>query len=260
MNEDAQSTPTKDRTRLYPAEAVVLRRRDIGEADRILTIFTDRVGKARVVAKGVRRTKSHLAGHLEPFCRTSLLLASGRNLDIITQASLIAPFRNLHQSEQLIAYAGYVADLLDLFSVEGQENRGAYELLLETLVDLDAGEDPFVTSIIFEFRLLALMGFKPELYKCVSCGRELNPETNGFIPSGGVVCPNCRVKQPLTDEISLNALKFLRLIDRGELGTVHRLRLTGDLRAEVDRTVRGYSQFVLEREPRSLAVLRTIVD
>lgn len=260
MSEDALSSPANDRTRLYTAEAVVLRRRDLGEADRILTIFTDRIGKARVVAKGIRRTKSHLAGHLEPYCRTSLLLAKGRNLDIITQASLIAPYRNLHQKEQLIAYAGYIADLLDLFSVEGQENRRAYELLLETLAELDVGEDPFVTSIIYEFRLLALMGFKPELYKCINCGRDLNPETNGFSPSGGVLCPDCRGNLPLTDEISLNALKLLRLIDRGELDVVRRLRLTNELRSEIDRTIRGYVRFTLEREPRSLAVLRTIVD
>ncbi len=260
VSDDSLPGPTKDRARLYPAEGVVLRRRDLGEADRILIIFTDRVGKVSVVAKGVRRTKSRLAGHLEPFCRSSLLIAKGRNLDIVTQASLIDPFRNLHENEALIAYASYFGDLVDLFSVEGQENHYAYELLIETLSQLNDGLDPFVTSVVFEFRLLALMGFLPELYKCIDCGKELRPETNGFSLSGGVVCPDCRGNQPLTETISLNALKFLRLIERGETGTVRRLRLASDLKGEIDRTVRGYVGFVLEREPRSLTVLRTIVD
>ncbi len=238
----------------------MLRRRDLGEADRILIIFTDRVGKLSVVAKGVRRTKSRLAGHLEPFCRSSLLIAKGRNLDIVTQASLIEPFRNIHQNENLIAYAGYFADLLDLFSVEGQENHRAYELLLGTLDRLNTGTDPFVASLIFEFRLLALMGFKPELYKCIECGRQLMPEINGFSLAGGVLCPDCRSNQPLTETISINALKFLRLVDQGDVEKVLHLRLSTELHAELDRTMRGYVSFVLEREPRSLTVLRTIVD
>ncbi len=259
-SDESLHMPTKERTRLYPAEGVVLRRRDLGEADRILVVFTDRVGKVSVVAKGVRRTKSRLAGHLEPYCRSSLLIAKGRNLDIVTQASLIEPFRKIHESEALIAYASYFADLLDLFIVEGQENHRAYELFIETLSELNDGIEPFVTSVVFEFRLLALMGFLPELYKCVDCGKDLRPEVNGFSLSGGVICPECRGNQPLTETISLNALKFLRLIERGEVVTARRLRLSPELRAEIDRTVRGYVGFVLEREPRSLTVLRTIVD
>jgi DNA repair protein RecO (recombination protein O) len=260
VSDETLQLPTNERSRLYSVEGVVLRRRDLGEADRILTVFTDRVGKVSVVAKGVRRTKSRLAGHLEPFCRSSLLIAKGRNLDIVTQASLIEPYRNLHQNETLIAYAGYFADLLDLFSVEGQENHRVYELYIDTLDHLDQGVDPFVTSVIFEFRLLDLMGFKPELHKCIDCGRDLEPETNGFSLSGGVLCPECRSNQPLTETISLNALKFLRLIERGNLETARRLRLSTELSSEIDRTIRGYVGFVLEREPRSLTVLRTLVD
>src|SRR6266436_5729191 len=73
-------------SRVYTTEAIVLRRTDFGEADRILTLFTPTYGKVRAVAKGVRRTTSRLAGHLEPFTRTQLLLATGRDLDIVTQA------------------------------------------------------------------------------------------------------------------------------------------------------------------------------
>lgn len=260
VSENPVQSAAKERSRLYRAEGIVLRRRDLGEADRILIVFTDRVGKLSVIGKGIRRTKSRLAGHLEPFCRTSLLIAKGRNLDIVTQASLIEPFRNLHQHEICIAYAGYFADLLDLFSVEGQENHRAYDLLVESLGQLDRGLDPFVTSIIFEFSLLTLMGFKPELQQCIECGRNLQPETNGFSLSGGVLCPDCRSNQPLTETISLNALKYLRLIERGNHETVRRLRLSPDIRGEIDRTIRGYVGFVLEREPRSLSVLRTLVD
>jgi DNA repair protein RecO (recombination protein O) len=260
MSEQPVENAPNERNRLYRVEGIVLRRRDLGEADRILTVFTDRAGKISVVGKGTRRTQSRLAGHLEPFCRTSLLIARGRNLDIVTQASLIEPFRNLRASEPLIAYAGYFADLLDQFTVEGQENHRAYDLFIESLDGLDSGFDPFVVSCYFELSLLSLMGFKPELFKCIECGREIQAEENGFSLSGGVLCPSCQSSQPRTEMISVNALKYLRLLERGDLGTALRLRLSIELRQEIDRDLRGYVSFVLEREPRSLSVLRTLVD
>ncbi len=260
MSDQASTNPKNDRNRLYRVEAVVLRRRDLGEADRILTVFTDRLGKINVVAKGTRRTQSRLAGHLEPLCRTSLLIAKGRNLDIVTQASLIEPFKYLRVTEELIAYAGYFADLVDQFSAEGQENHRTYELFIESLAELDQGLDPFVVSTYFEFALLALMGFQPEIYKCIGCGRDLAPEVNGFSLAGGVLCPDCRAAEPRAEDISVNALKYLRLLERGNFSTALRVRLSPELHREIDHLLRGYVSFVLEREPRSLAVLRTLID
>ncbi|MGH2469188.1 MAG: DNA repair protein RecO, partial [Chloroflexota bacterium] len=74
---------------LYATEAVVLERRDFGEADRLLTLYTPVRGKVRAIAKGSRRTTSRLAGHVELFTHTRVLLASGRNLDIVTQCELL---------------------------------------------------------------------------------------------------------------------------------------------------------------------------
>lgn len=260
VNEQARGDVKNDRNRLYRVEGVVLRRRDLGEADRILTVFTDRLGKISVVAKGTRRTQSRLAGHLEPFSRTSLLIAKGRNLDIVTQASLIEPFKHLRANEALIAYAGYFADLVDQFTVEGQESHRAYDLFIESLAELDQDLDPFVISTYFELAMLALMGFQPEIYKCIGCGRDLTPEINGFSLAGGVLCPDCRAVEPRAEDISVNALKYFRLLERGNLRTALRLRLAPELRREIDHLLRGYVGFVLEREPRSLAVLRTLID
>src|SRR5215472_14024187 len=85
----------RGRERTYRTEAIVLRRKDIGEADRILTLFTPQLGKVRAVAKGIRKPRSRKAGHLELFTCTRLLLAVGRDLDIITQAEGLEPYRPL---------------------------------------------------------------------------------------------------------------------------------------------------------------------
>src|ERR687885_415233 len=91
------------RSHVYRTEAIILRRSDFGEADRILTLYTPRYGKRRAIAKGVRKTTSRLAGHVELFTRVQLRLAEGRNLDIVTQAQIIAPYRALREDLERIS-------------------------------------------------------------------------------------------------------------------------------------------------------------
>lgn len=258
MNKPGSQSGSRERARLYRTEAVVLRRRDFGEADRLLTIYTPEHGKLRVIAKGVRRTKSRMAGHLEPFSLASLLIAQGRNLDIVTQAATIDPMRRLRSEEVRIAYAGYFADLLDALTPDGAENPRSFELLLLILRRLEAGADTFVTARFFELTLLNVLGFRPELQQCVTCGRILEPVVNGFIAEGGTLCRSCHDADPQSLAISVNALKVLRLFSRGDLAVADELWLGVDLRAEVERLLAIYLRNLLDRDLPSLAVLKTI--
>src|SRR5579859_8162739 len=119
--------------RVYSTEAIVLRRTDFGEADRILTLFSPTYGKLRAIAKGSRRTTSRLAGHLEPFTRTQLLLATGRELDIVTQAE------GRERLDHLRADAWYVAELVDRFLEDADPHPRLYARFVHTLRLLDDG-------------------------------------------------------------------------------------------------------------------------
>ena len=121
------------RERLYRAEAIVLRRMNLGEADRLLTLYTPEWGKIRVLAKGVRKPTSRKAGHLELFTHSRLLIAKGRSLDIVTQAETITPFLLLRKDLIRTSYAYYVAELVDRFLEEGEESPALFRLLLESL-------------------------------------------------------------------------------------------------------------------------------
>src|SRR6266508_2247180 len=105
------------RDRIYRTEAVIIRRSDFGEADRLLTLITP-LGKRRVVAKGARKTTSRLAGHIELFTHASLLLAVGRNLDIITQSMILHGFDQLRGDLRRIGAAYYAAELIDRLTEE----------------------------------------------------------------------------------------------------------------------------------------------
>ncbi|MGH2514803.1 MAG: DNA repair protein RecO, partial [Ktedonobacterales bacterium] len=115
-------------TRVYSSEAIVLRRTDFGEADRILTLFTPSFGKVRAIAKGARRTTSRLAGHLEPFTRTQLLLATGRELDIVTQAEARERLDALREDLWHATGAWYIAELVDRFLEDADPHPRLYRL------------------------------------------------------------------------------------------------------------------------------------
>jgi DNA repair protein RecO (recombination protein O) len=117
------------RERTYWTEAIVLRRTDFGEADRLLTVFTPERGKIKLIAKGARRPTSRKSGHVELFSHGQFLVAVGRELDIITQAETLEPFLPLRNDLLRTTYAYYLAELSDAFAAERDENRPLFELL-----------------------------------------------------------------------------------------------------------------------------------
>lgn len=246
-------------SRLYRTEAIVLRRQNLGEADRILTLYTPDHGKIRAVAKGVRKPASRKAGHVEPFTRVDVLIARGRDLDIVSQAEMLDAYLPLRDDLERGAYATYFAELLDGFVEEGDENRPLYLLLAAGLGWLCATDDPRRTARYYELRLLDLVGFRPQLQRCVVGDEEIKAEAQFFSPAdGGVICPRCGVDRPRARPISLGALKVLRYLQTRDFATVERLRLRQALHAELERVTHGLIIYNLERRLKSVAFLRKL--
>lgn len=244
------------RPHVYRTEAIVLRRFDIGEADRILTLATPRYGKLRVLAKGIRRPASRLAGHLEPFARSALLLAVGRELDLVTQAQTIEGHRRVREDLWRTAHAFCIAEVYDRLTVERQENEPLYALLAQALARVDQDADPFAAVRAFEMGALAATGYQPELYRCLICQQALQPVVNALsAPAGGTLCPHCGGQDDQAWALTVNALKVLRLLQRGDYATVRRLRLRADLRREIEGATTALIQYVAQRQLQAPAFL-----
>ncbi len=249
------------RDRLYRTEAVIIRRMDYGEADRILTLFTPHYGKLRVIAKGVRKMTSKLAGHLELFMRVHLMLATGRTFDVVTQAQIVEPYKQLHEDLGRVSYAYYVAELLDKLTVDDEENRPAYDLLVATFQALDTSTVPDLVVRYYELHLLGFMGYRPHLFDCVSCQEPLTEEANRWSAAGGgMLCPRCAAHDPHALPISLPAFKALRFLQREPIGSVDQLRLSDVLRHELEALLRATLRPVLERDLKSVAFLNAVRD
>lgn len=245
------------REHLYKSEAVIIRRSDLGEADKILTIFTPNFGKLRVVAKGVRKVTSRLAGHVELFTRSRMLLAKARNLDIVTQSETIDAYRPLHDDLSRVAHAYYVAELLDTLTPDEQENYAAYKLTADAFRLLSDDSDPDRVLRWYEMQILGYMGYSPEMTQCVECRNELTATVNAFSPAlGGVICAACR-RVGVGRDLSVNALKVLRLMQRNPYSAVSRLKMDGALAGEIQSVMQGYITYTLERELRSMSFVKS---
>ncbi len=250
--------------RVYRTTTIVIRQRKLGDADKILTLYTAQYGKLDVVAKGVRKTRSRFAGHVEPLTHATVLLAKGKSLDVLTQVETIESFQPIRDDLDRLSRALYVAELLDRFTEPHAEQFVLYRLLLDTLRRLAAcgdrpGADLDTPVRYYEMSLLNLLGYRPELEECVTCRRRLEPVVNYWTAAGGgVVCHACRVEETTVRPISANAVKLLRLLLHGRFEDLARVAIDSRLADDLERAMREYVRWVLERDVRSSAFLDAV--
>jgi DNA repair protein RecO (recombination protein O) len=240
-------------------EAVVLRHSDWGEADRLLGLYTREAGKLRAIVKGARKLRSRKAGHLEPFTRVQLMLARGRDLWIVTQVETVDAFLPLREDLQRIGQASYVIELLDRFTYEEGQNRLVYGLLVDTLSRLAGQDDLFQAVRYYELQLLDLLGFRPELVNCVSCGELIQARDQYYSALlGGVLCPNCGPREMSARPISMPALKYLRYFQRSSYNEAARAQLPASVRQEMEAVIQYLLTYHLERGLNSPAFIREV--
>ena len=250
------------RPRTYKTQGIVLKQTPIGEADRILSICTADLGKLRAVARGVRRPKSKLAGHLEPLTHVRVSVAEGRSLDNIAEAETIHSFKGLREDLQRLSRAIYLADLVESFTAERSPSATTFQILLEALGRLQEDASPARVIRYFEIQLLRCSGFGPELHLCVECRSVLEPGDHLFSPTrGGILCNDCRVAQEEAMlSISLNAVKVLRFFQAEPYSRVAGLRLSAGLLEELERLLAAYIRHVLERELKSTEFMNLVTS
>lgn len=249
--------PYKERT--VRTEAIVLRHKDWGEADRLLWLYTRKMGKVRAVAKGVRKIRSRKAGHLEPFTRVNLMMARGRDLLIVTQAETLDPFSTIREDLIHIGYAAYVVELLDRFTYDEDDNQQLYRLLKETLSRINSFENPVLPVRYYEIQLLNLLGYRPQLFNCVQCESEIQPEDQYFsISQGGVLCPKCGPKVADASQILMETLKYLRHFQRSPFSEVDHIHLSPELNRDLENLLQQYFTYFLERNLNTPTFIRRV--
>jgi DNA repair protein RecO (recombination protein O) len=234
---------------LYREQAVVLRTWKLGEADRIVVLMTQGQGKVRAVAKGVRKTKSRFGGRLEPFSHVDLSLYRGRELDIVTQAEVVAPFRTLREDYDRVVAGTAILEAVDQVAQEREAAVRIYLLLVRALRALDgAPRDPSVVLDAFLLKLMALEGYRPALAECAGCGRQA-PLRCFSIVRGGGLCDHCRSGEEST--LDGATMPLLAALLGNDLDTTAAAVPAPGSRREAGALVKGYVEYHLERRLRA---------
>jgi DNA repair protein RecO (recombination protein O) len=240
------------RLRSYRVEAVVLRRTDYGEADRLLTVFTRERGKLRLIAKGARKPQSRKTGHLELFTCSQMQISQGRTLDLVSQVELVAVHRELSADLLRITYAACLVELIDGFTTEAEPHAALYDLLRHALARIATTDNLPLAMRHVELRLLTLAGYQPQLFYCVVSGEPVSERDHFFSPSeGGVIAPEKRLPVHQALPLSAAALKVLRYLQTRSWETVQGLQLRPALHREVEGVMQAYLRHLLERRLKS---------
>jgi DNA repair protein RecO (recombination protein O) len=247
------------RERTYRTEAIVLKRSDFGEADRLLTLYSREFGKLKAIAKGARKPQSRKTGHVELFMRSQFLLAKGQELDVITQAEMAEAYPALREDLVLTTYAGYVVELLDRMTAEEGSNPTLYTLLAQSLERLTTTDDVRLVARYYELRLLGLAGFQPQLFHCLACGEPVQEQDQFFSSElGGLLCPNCHAADRRARPITAVAVKVLRYLQSRSWETVQALQLKRPLHHELETIMHSYIGHILERDLKSVEFLHRL--
>ncbi len=243
--------------RRYATDAIVLSRFDYGEADRILTILTPGSGKIKAIAKGIRRQTSRIGGSLEPFAELRLALARGRTFDVVTQVEVMHPWLNLRDDLVSFGTASYMAELADRTQEERHVAESVYLLLKRGYELLDTGMAAGRVARWFEMHLADELGVRPEVDRCVECGRllEADEQYRWVPPLGGVLCERCPGPPRGVAGLTLEALKLMKAYQRLDVEALATLRVRPAVEVEVESAMRAFLSYALDRQPRSLAFL-----
>lgn len=234
---------------IFRTKGIVLRRRNIGETDRILTIYTENYGKLSALARGVRRTTSKLAGHLEILVESNLHLVQGKSYLIITSAEEKTRFKTIGKLLPQTSTAYYLADLICLLTQDEVPQKEVYNLLFKGLKLLETKDHRLLTPA-FTINLLTLLGFRPELYQCVVSGEKLSPERLRFSYSQGGLIDNHVKSMPDVKMINIQTVKLLR-IATGNFELIYRLKIEPEIMTEFIDVVTDYSLHIIQKLPKS---------
>jgi DNA repair protein RecO (recombination protein O) len=247
----------------FETEAVVLKQFDLGESDRLITLYTKDKGKIKAVARGARKGNKSRSGLVLPFSYHNFILYKGRSLAKINHIDSIALNSNLRKDLEFMAYASVVSEYIERAGLEDEADEALFSLLVIILEKMNHcnKDDLFFYLCVFQSKLLLLLGVKPEIENCTICGDKMDLEgkTAFSIKNGGSVCSNCLdTKINSYDYLTLNQLRALYKIIFAEIRQLKAEDFSEDILKKIGVLTEKFLAYHLDLKPKSLKFLYTI--
>ncbi|OGW78068.1 MAG: DNA repair protein RecO [Omnitrophica bacterium RIFCSPLOWO2_02_FULL_45_16] len=241
--------------------AIILRSQALRETSLILTFYTEGFGKINGIVRGVRGPHAQYGGgSLEIFAHDEIIFYERKKSDIFTvsQCDLIEFFNPIRQSLERLAYASYMAELLDSVTSPGDKNAEVFFLLLNSLKLLSGESSARRVARIFEIKLLNLLGLMPTLGTCANCGNKTDMPVKFSVIQGGLICKNCLGADKNAMSILPGTVKFIEHIRGSSFERVARLKVVSSVGKELEAILRKFLDYHIERRLKSLEFLKEI--
>ena len=236
------------------AQAITIRLTDFSETSQVAWFYTRELGRLSALAKGAKRARNNFEGRLDLLCHNQIVFARKKRttLHILTECKLLDRFLGLRAHVSRLYAALYAAELVREMTPPEEGQPDVFDLLLAALRALSSGEDVDTALLIFEVRLLGLAGFAPRLSLCAACGSDDLPKRTLFYspPLGGVLCAECRGRDPKSVGVPRGALAVLDRLAQGLVTRTATLELPKGMREVLRKLMKATYRHHLGHEPR----------
>lgn len=242
----------------YRSRSIILKTIDYRDADKLVTLFSEKQGKIRAVARGVKKPSSSLRVCLQPFCQSQLYLSGGRELENITQGKLIDFYPAIREDIDLTLQVLYLMELLDKSLMDRMPMSALFSSTLAVLEYLNThGYNPLAIRY-FEAILLKYLGYQPLLDRCVNCGVQTGKLLSFNLVRGGVICPGCSEAVSSDFDFTGEALSILRLLSSSDVNIVDRIKPSEGALKNLEFFLEKYLEYHLERRFNMKRTIRTL--
>lgn len=238
---------------------MVLKVADYGENDKLVWLFTDKLGKISAIAKGAKKSKSKSFSITLPFCFGEYTIFKGKSMYILSEGKIIESFQGFLSDLNTLTYASYICELIDISMVDEESNREMFKIMVSALYLLKSRAiDDDMLLRIYELNILKQTGYAINFNQCGICRKKIEVSNYISLHYYGGICDEC----PKTMGIALskpafNVLKFLNSIP---LEKAYRLNISDDIKKELKRLMQLFISNNYSRVPKSLQMLDFIKE
>ncbi|WP_238883328.1 DNA repair protein RecO [Clostridium sp. YIM B02551] len=244
---------------LFETKGVVIKTQDFKENDKLVWIFTEKIGKITVIAKGAKKSRSKYLSVTLPLCFADYMLFRGKNLYTLSEGKINNSFQGLLGNLEKLTYSSYLCELIDICLVDEESNRGLFKDFVTCLYLLNTDAIDYELLVrAFELKILKATGYALKLDNCVLCNSKMNTGSYISISSFGGVCEKCEKEHGVyISKGAYNALRFLNSLDMDKM---YRVNITPEIKEEISKVTSLIFSSNYSKKPKSLEMLDYIKE
>lgn len=237
---------------------IVIKHKNLGENDKIITILSDKLGKVDVVVHGAKSLRSKFMASTQPFCYGEYLLFKGKSLYTLNESNIIESFQIILTDLDKLVYSSYILELVDNLAEKDIKNISILALLLKTLYIITHDEvDIDLLKLVFEFKAMAISGYLPQVKVCLKCGC-ITMEGFFSIENGGIVCSSCGKTNKNDFSIDNIHIQYFQLLRNIKLEDLNKFKYNSEKIGYVKNIMQNYIMYHCDKKFKSLEIIKKI--